>query len=90
MGLVFFKQCTLYYAPFEEDGTNTQLHFSKMWFDLLIASDSFFRITKGKSNPYSWRTGNYCDYNVGASRDPYTNVTTKDILKHASRDLCFS
>lgn len=89
MGAVSKQWCTKYNIPFQDDETYTKTHFAKMWYDLLIASDDFLGITKGKSNPYTWTSGNGCDYKLGGSRDPYTNVTTEDILTHASRDLYF-
>ena len=89
MGTVSSQWCTKYNVPFQDDETYTKTHFAKMFYDFLIASDQFLGITKGKSNPYMWTSGNGCDYSLGGSRDPYTNVTTKDILTHASRELYF-
>lgn len=40
--------CTKFNEPFEEEGTYTQQHFAKMWFDLLADSPSFLNLTQGK------------------------------------------
>lgn len=79
--------CTNYSIPFEEDGTYTQQHFARMWYDLLIDSPFVLEITQGESDPYTWTVGAGCGYDLGYSRFSYTGQSEDTILTNASTDL---
>lgn len=79
--------CTEYSIPNEIEGNETQQHFAKMFYDLLVDSPSFMDITQGESDPYDWTNGNGCGYNLGGVRTPYTNMSEASILYNASRVL---
>jgi hypothetical protein len=85
------RWCTQYDLPTAEEpeGTFTKQHFARMWYDLLIASDSFLGVTQGEDDPYTWTTGQGCGYNLGGERDPYTGRDEQSILFNASRELYF-
>mmetsp|Transcript_14304 Transcript_14304/g.19556 ORF Transcript_14304/g.19556 Transcript_14304/m.19556 type:complete len:1475 (-) Transcript_14304:304-4728(-) len=83
------KWCTQYNDPVGTDETRTKTHFAKMWFDLLIDSDPFLGISQGVDDPYSFTTGQGCDYDLTKSRDPYTGKSTSSILYNASRELYY-
>ena len=79
--------CTNYSIPFEEDGTYTQQHFSRLWYDLLIDSPFVLEITQGESDPYTWTLGAGCGYDLGYSRFSYAGQSEETILQNASIDL---
>lgn len=81
--------CTPFNVPFEEDATFSKQHFARMWFDLLLDSDSFLGLTQGEDDPYSFTLGSGCGYSLGGERDPYTGKAEVDILGNASRELYF-
>lgn len=79
--------CTKYRTPFEEDGTRTQQHFARMWFDLLIDSPFVLEIKQGESDPYTWTNGVGCGYDLGYSRFSFTDQPEDVILQNASGEL---
>uniref|UniRef100_A0A6V2M2U5 SSD domain-containing protein n=1 Tax=Ditylum brightwellii TaxID=49249 RepID=A0A6V2M2U5_9STRA len=81
--------CTQYNEPTGTDEIRTQTHFAKMWYDLLIDSEPFLGINQGEDDPYSFTTGQGCDYELTGSRYSYTGQSTDDILYSASRDLYY-
>jgi hypothetical protein len=85
--------CTPYNLPSEdnpgEEESYTKQHFARMWYDLLIDSDSFLGLTQGKDDPYSWTTGQGCGYVLKGERYPYTNEAEVDILHNASREVYY-
>ena len=87
--LVTQRWCTVSNDPYEVDGTFTQQHFARMWYDLLIDSPSFLGIVQGQSDPYVWTTGQGCGYTLKGVRNPYTSQNEVDILQKASRELYY-
>lgn len=83
------KFCTPYDVPFDTDGDATQLHFAKMWYDLVIDSPNFLDITRGVDDPYTWTSGEGCGYEIRGSRFDYTGRTEEDILQAASGNLYY-
>jgi hypothetical protein len=81
--------CTKYNQPFEVDGPATKQHFARMWYDLLLDSESFLGLTQGEDDPYTWTLGAGCGYRLAGERDPYTGKSEADILGNASRELYY-
>lgn len=84
--------CTQYDIPNTNNpgnGTYSQQHFARMWYDLLISSDAFLGITEGEDDPYSWTTGQGCGYSLRGQRDMFTDVSDENILYNASRPLYY-
>lgn len=79
--------CTKYHTPYKEDGTFTQQHFARMWFDLLIDSPFVMDIMKGVSDPYLWTSGIGCGFDLGYSRFSYSGQDEDTILQNASGEL---
>jgi len=72
-----------------EAKNETRQEFAKMWYNLLVDSYSFLNIVQGTSDPYTWTTGEGCDYGLKGSRASYTNKTDEEILKAASGKLYY-
>lgn len=60
-----------------------------MWYDLLVDSDSFLGVKQGVTAPYSWTTGQGCDYQLKGQRFSYTGQSDEDILANASGPLYY-
>ena len=75
------------YTP--ENGIYMKQHFARMWYDLLVGSESFLGITQGEDDPYTWTTGQGCGYELRGQRDPYTGMFEESILQNASRPLYY-
>lgn len=89
MAAVTEKWCTDYDVPHTNPENRTVQHFAKMWYDLLIDSDQFLKLSQGESDPYTWNTGQGCDYDLAGSRYAYTGESASDILSNASRELYY-
>jgi hypothetical protein len=82
--------CTRYNIPNSTDpgeGGYSKLHFARMWYDLLMASPDILNIVEGEDDPYSWTTGQGCDYSLGGERFSYTGQSESDILSNSSRQV---
>jgi hypothetical protein len=82
--------CTRYNVPNPNDpgeGGYSKLHFGRMWYDLLIASPDILNIVEGEDDPYSWTTGQGCDYSLGGERFSYSGQSESDILSNSSRQI---
>jgi len=86
------RWCTKYSIPNTnntgQQESYTKQHFARMWYDLLIDSDSFLGIQEGVDDPYTWTTGQGCGYELRGQRDPYSGMSESSILQGASRPLC--
>ena len=47
--------CTKYNTPYYK--VETQQHFARMWYDLLVDSPNFLGLVQGESDPYTWTLG---------------------------------
>jgi hypothetical protein len=59
------RWCTIYNIPNTNNpgnGTYSKQYFARMWYDLLIGSDSFLSIEEGQDDPYTWYV--ICDASV--------------------------
>jgi hypothetical protein len=68
---------------------STILQFARMFYDLMIDSPGFLDLVQGEDDPYTWTTGQGCDYFLRGQRDVYTNQTDESILLRASRELYY-
>ena len=87
MASVSQRWCTPYDIPNPQapvPGPYTQQYFARMWYDLLLLSDSFLGLVQGQSNPYTWTTGAGCGYTLRGSRAIYSNQSDEAILLGAS------
>ena len=67
----------------------SQQDVAKMWFDLLVDSDSFLAVTQGTTTPYSWTTGQGCGYQLRGNRYSYSGQSEEDILSNVSTPLYY-
>ena len=84
MSSVSGEWCTIYNNIPNPNGYSKQ-HYARMWYDLLLTSESFLDFVQGQDDPYTWTTGAGCGYSLGGERYSYTGADEEDILHNASR-----
>mmetsp|Transcript_3113 Transcript_3113/g.3680 ORF Transcript_3113/g.3680 Transcript_3113/m.3680 type:complete len:1362 (+) Transcript_3113:138-4223(+) len=82
------KGCTKFSEPLVDE-ERTEQHFAKMWYDIVIDSNAFLNIEQGVSDPYSWTSGQGCEYYLKGERFSYTNQTETEIIKATSNPLYY-